>query len=374
MKKNLITVGILFLLIPQTVLASFPDVAEDHLYAKAIGWLQENKVVKGYEDGTFQPDKLVNRAEFVKMLYEARGENGYYMGKPIQPFLDVEGGEWYGGYATKAYMDGVVDGYKDGTFKPERNINLAEALKIVINGFFKDKELFEAFKDLSSCEFDDVDLTKFYDNEAWYAKYAHFADGICAIPKDIIENKSGKVIFNLSKDLTRGEMAELIYRTRSVLDNSVVSLVYYEVSDLAIFKDYEIEPKSLVCSAMYQYDANGYTSYPVSDVYSHLPYLGQLFTAEECGEERLAKMYGIEDGNYILGINLSTKGAPSAELLNLLQEMEFQCPQGVGIQLCTTWILNSPVELKDILKLKPYHQEISRDSCMECKMEDRVEF
>lgn len=54
--------------------------------------------------------------------------------------------------------------------------------------------------------------------------------------------------------------------------------------------------------------------------------------------------------------------------------MELLCPQGVGIQLCTTWILNSPVELKDILKLKPYHQEISRDSCMECKMEDRIEF
>lgn len=361
--------GILFFLISQSVLASFSDVSENYTYSKAIFWLQDNGVIKGYDDGSFKSDKLVNRAEFVKMLYEAKGENGYYMGKPIQPFLDVEGGEWYGGYATKAYMDGVIDGYKDGTFKPERNINLAEALKIVINGFFKDKELFEAFMDLSSCEFNDLNLTGFYDGEAWYGKYVHFADGICVIPQGIIKNKNGKVVFDLNKNLTRGEMAELIYRTKSVLDNSVVSPGDYVVSDLAIFKDYEIEPKSLVCSSMYQYDENGYTKYPVSDNYVHLPYLGQLFTAEECGEERLAKIYGVEGENYTLGINLFTKGAPSKELLSLLQKMEFQCPQGVGIQLCTTWILNSPVKLEDILKLKLYHQEISNDSCLECKME-----
>lgn len=370
MKKSLIVMGILFFLISPSVLASFSDVEENNIYAKAIFWLKDNGVVKGYDDGSFKPDKLVNRAEFVKMLYEAKGENGYYMGKPIQPFLDVEGGEWYGGYATKAYMDGVIDGYKDGTFKPERNINLAEALKIVINGFFKDKELFEAFKDLYFCEFNkDIELMWFYDLDAWYAKYVQFADGICAIPKNMIEDKNDKIIFDLNKNLTRGEMAELIYRTKAVLDNSVVSPGDYVVSDLAIFKDYEIEPKSLVCSSMYQYDENGYTKYPVSDNYAHLPYLGQLFTAEECGEERLAKIYGVEDENYTLGINLSTKGAPSKELLALLQKMEFQCPQGVGLQLCTTWILNSPVKLEDILKLRPYHQEISKDSCMECKME-----
>ena len=52
----------------------FPDVPED---SQAINWLYEQGVINGYEDGTFKSDKPVNRAEFLKMLYEILGMNGY---------------------------------------------------------------------------------------------------------------------------------------------------------------------------------------------------------------------------------------------------------------------------------------------------------
>ena len=45
---------------------NFPDVSYDHPFADAIQKLKTRGIVKGYEDGTFKPDQLISRAEFIK--------------------------------------------------------------------------------------------------------------------------------------------------------------------------------------------------------------------------------------------------------------------------------------------------------------------
>ncbi len=111
----------------------FPDV-NNHDYLVAIDYLQENRVIAGYPDGTFRPQNPVNRAEFTKIIIEATlGENPITSASDCFP--DVSGSDWFASYVCYAKNNGVIAGYPDGTFKPANTINLAEASKILVNTF-----------------------------------------------------------------------------------------------------------------------------------------------------------------------------------------------------------------------------------------------
>jgi len=60
----------------QTAFAQFADVNSNFHQSESINWLQNQKVVQGYSDNTFRPEAPVNRAEFLKMLYETIGLEG----------------------------------------------------------------------------------------------------------------------------------------------------------------------------------------------------------------------------------------------------------------------------------------------------------
>ena len=76
MKKILLIPAIIIALSAgQAAHAAFPDVSESTDYAGSIEWMNENGVIQGYPDGTFKPDKCVNRAEFLKMMYLSFEEN-----------------------------------------------------------------------------------------------------------------------------------------------------------------------------------------------------------------------------------------------------------------------------------------------------------
>lgn len=85
-------------------------------------------MIGGFTDGTFRPRTTINRAEFLKILVgglsseELHGETGC--------FRDVSR-EWFAQYVCAAKRLGWIDGYSDGTFKPSRTINRAEAMKIL---------------------------------------------------------------------------------------------------------------------------------------------------------------------------------------------------------------------------------------------------
>ncbi len=109
----------------------FPDMQESGQYASdAVYYLKINKIVEGYPDGTFKPDNEINRAEFVKIVLESAD---------IKPggsncFPDVTD-QWFAPYVCKAKEESLIKGYPDGTFKPDQNINFVEASKIVSKAF-----------------------------------------------------------------------------------------------------------------------------------------------------------------------------------------------------------------------------------------------
>lgn len=134
MKKILFSSVIVVLFLSQTVLASFSDVTQQTYYKNAIDWMADNGVINGYGDGTFGPNKCVKRVEFLKMLFETLELDEKGYGNNLL-FPDTYANEWYADYVKAARFLGVIDGYPDGTFKPAQCVNRAEAMKMAILQF-----------------------------------------------------------------------------------------------------------------------------------------------------------------------------------------------------------------------------------------------
>lgn len=113
--------------------ASFED-TEGFEFEASVLKLADLGIISGYPDGTFKPDNLVTRAEFAKMIVCMLGLES--AAKSLEgeavPFADVDADHWAAGYINVAQMMGIVNGYEDGTFRPEGNITYAEALKMVL--------------------------------------------------------------------------------------------------------------------------------------------------------------------------------------------------------------------------------------------------
>ena len=86
-------------------------------YAVAMG------LVKGYTDGTFRPEDTIRRSEVVAILYRVAGEPAVAWDAG---FADVPEGEWFSSAVTWAAKLGIVQGYDDGLFHPERPVTRAQ--------------------------------------------------------------------------------------------------------------------------------------------------------------------------------------------------------------------------------------------------------
>lgn len=97
-------------------------------WAKDIVYdLAARRVVSGYPDGSFMPDKGVTRAEFITLLAKALGWTAEDSAAGFRD--DIPG--WAQGAINTAVRKGIVKGYKDGTFRPDKTINRAEMAVII---------------------------------------------------------------------------------------------------------------------------------------------------------------------------------------------------------------------------------------------------
>ena len=106
--------------------SGFSDVKSSAWYNNAISTLTKAGILKGYEDGTFQPNGYITRAEFATIAI--RFFSGVYEGEDLFP--DIKG-HWAEDYINNAANKGLVKGYEDGTFGPDRYITRAEAVTLV---------------------------------------------------------------------------------------------------------------------------------------------------------------------------------------------------------------------------------------------------
>ena len=125
--------------------------------------------VIGYPDGTVRPDGNVTRAEvatiFFRMLKDDAREKYW---KTDNRYSDVKSTDWYNNAISTLSNMGIIDGYPDGTFRPNAGITRAEFAKIAVS-FFKDN-----VRETIGDRFSDI-------HGKWYTEYVNLANELAIV-------------------------------------------------------------------------------------------------------------------------------------------------------------------------------------------------
>lgn len=129
--------------IPTRYEAEFTDLDDNCPYYTAVRTVASWHLMEGYGDGTFRPDRTITRAEFIFMLRVFMDRSG----DPAElSYADVPADHWAASAIAVAATGGLLSGFEDGCFYPERPITRAEAV-VVINrlmGYQADEQALDA--------------------------------------------------------------------------------------------------------------------------------------------------------------------------------------------------------------------------------------
>lgn len=113
--------------------ASYTDVDKYADYYTAAIRLQDLGILNGYNDGSFLPDNPITRAEFTKIVICMMDkEKEAAASASVSGFYDVPTGSWSSPYINYAVSKDILSGYSDGSFGPDKTINFAEAVTILM--------------------------------------------------------------------------------------------------------------------------------------------------------------------------------------------------------------------------------------------------
>ncbi|MBI2524163.1 S-layer homology domain-containing protein [Candidatus Peregrinibacteria bacterium] len=96
-----------------------------------ISVLTALQAAQGYPDGTFHPDRTINRAEFLKIVLKSSQRAKELPSRPDRCFPDVRRADWFSAFVCFAKKQDIVAGYPDGLFHPENTVTYVEALKML---------------------------------------------------------------------------------------------------------------------------------------------------------------------------------------------------------------------------------------------------
>lgn len=247
----------LWLLLPAlcvSVTHAFSDVDPDAPYTPAVLYLHEAGVIQGYSDGTFGPQAPVNRAELLKMLLAEKPD-----AQCPQPLPeDIDPRQWYGRYVVTALCNGIVQGYPDGLFRPERSVTLAEAAKIITRS--------RGLIPLQAS------------SEPWYAVSLEALSTRSALPVSLT---------GLDTPLTRANFAEILYRLMT--ENTTLPSLHYTAEGLQLPENTSASATTMTTEqAALAEKINAARSAVGAEPLTHSPLLSQIATryAEQMASQR----------------------------------------------------------------------------------------
>ena len=149
-KQGLIrcTMGMLlcFAMLSSTALADtgdipspFPDVPSNASYAEAVRTLYEMGIFAGDENGNFNPDKTITRAEVAKVICLLVGVGDEALAMKNQVFSDVPSSHWAAGYVAKASELGIVNGIGNGQFGPSNPLTYEQIITMLVRAWGYDE-------------------------------------------------------------------------------------------------------------------------------------------------------------------------------------------------------------------------------------------
>ena len=195
--------------------AAFKDADKvSDTYEEAVAVLNGMGVFKGYEDGSFQPQGNITRAEVAAIVYRVYTQDvkdaKASLYATYNKFSDMTGAGWAAGYIGYCANAELVKGYPDGTFKPSGNVTGYEVLAMILRAVGYDK----------NGEFSGAD---------WSLNVAKYAEQL-GVLKNVAKTT------NLGAPATRELVAEILFRAIQppmVTYTPAVGYVTDEVANIA---------------------------------------------------------------------------------------------------------------------------------------------
>ena len=147
--------------------SGYSDVAQGQWFNAAVSTLSKAGIISGYPDGSFRPNGSITRAEFATIA--VRFFDVQYDGAHLFPDID---GHWAQDYIDQAGSAGLVNGYPDGTFGPDRSITRAEAVTLVNRTLDRHPDPAHFLKDMLVWP-DNMDTTAWYYADMQEATNSH---------------------------------------------------------------------------------------------------------------------------------------------------------------------------------------------------------
>lgn len=110
----------------------FPDVPDDAAYAEEVNYLAEIGVFTGDENGNYNPNSTITRAEFAAIVTRLLGEENKAKTTRSSNFTDVPSSHWANGYVAVAVELGLINGYGNGRYGPEDTLTYEQAQAVLI--------------------------------------------------------------------------------------------------------------------------------------------------------------------------------------------------------------------------------------------------
>ena len=108
--------------------SSYADVLDTHWAHPYIEDVTEKGIMNGVDDKNFAPEDAMTRAMFVTVLARLSGDTFTEQ----TSFSDVPAGQWYSAAVSWAAENGIVLGYPDGTFAPDKAVSREDAMTLLV--------------------------------------------------------------------------------------------------------------------------------------------------------------------------------------------------------------------------------------------------
>ncbi|MFZ4199203.1 S-layer homology domain-containing protein [Lysinibacillus sp. NPDC056220] len=174
--------------------SSFKDVHRTHPFYDDIKHLHDRGMINGFQDGTFKPEQNLTRGQAAKIIASVLGLDTSNVSNPN--FKDISTTQPYFGAIAALKQEGIIDGYEDGTFRQGDYIQRNHVAKILANAFHLKAS------NTNSLPFTDV--------------RAEYKEAIAALYENNVTNGKTATLFDGSSNVTRGQMAAFINRSEAV--------------------------------------------------------------------------------------------------------------------------------------------------------------
>ena len=249
-------------LVPIGQAASFKDVFSSYLFYDEITYLTEKNIISGFTDGNFKPNQPVTRAQAAIMIGKAVNLNGTPQ-KTV--FTDVGASNGASGYIQSAVNAGIIQGFNDGTFKPNNPVTRGQLAIFLTRAFHLTATTKVNFSDVSTSssayayigKLVAANITSGYDDNTYRPEQAVTRGQFSAFMARTLQSKqptetpvTGDTYKINYKVLTDGTDQESIMNTYvnqtaylQVADGK--NTVYMEFKNASFITDFKVEGKNV---------------------------------------------------------------------------------------------------------------------------------